>query len=264
MPGHLDYDVPETKATMRDRTVAATLAVVAFFHQSALVRAQDVPSATPAAARQAPAGPPPPLDGRPSDPARPEGSGSAALAVLFGAGLPFNGLTYGLGAGAQLQTSLGHVAIAGALFIYSGDEKNITYGPVPGFSIKGGRQQYNSLPIFLVGDGGYAFSINAGALRSAIKPFVSTGVMALHIATSGVYGDADQTQFKFCLGWGVAYRVRLGDRLAVGLQYRMYPNLGDDHIDFGSPSKNEIPHGFSTSIFYHAITTEIAYRIGGP
>jgi hypothetical protein len=186
-----------------------------------------------------------------------------SLSGLAGAGLPFNGMTYGAGVGVEASMSLGNWALAAGLLVYRGDEIKIDYGDLTSFGVKGGQQKYDSLPVFVVVDGGYGFHIDPGRLRSTFTPFVSAGALGLDVSTSGVYGSNNQLKVEPCLGWGVSYRVEISARVSIGLQYRMYPSLGDTNVDFGDASKNQIPHGFSTSIFYNALATELGYRFGG-
>jgi hypothetical protein len=187
------------------------------------------------------------------------GEPRATISFLGGMSIPIKGLNYNAGIGVRGGVNLGKFYVGGMLAVHQGDAKTITYGPVSLLGIPGGPQWYSSLPIFLVADGGYSIGIQLGQLSTVLTPYVSAGALVFNMQSSGVYGNSSIAPIYAVIGGGLSYGIALGPRYLFGLHMRMY-NTGDASFTFGDRSKNQFEHGFSTSIFYSAIYTELSYR----
>ena len=181
------------------------------------------------------------------------------VSVIAGASIPINGLVYNGGIGIRAGAHVGNFYLGGMVAVHQGDTQAITYGSVPTLGIPGGLQTYNSLPLFLVADGGYTLTIPIGGLATTFTPYVSMGLLAIILNTSGAYGDSSITNSNFVIGGGFSYRVPVVERYSVGIHYRMY-NVGDTTFSYGNLSEGTVEHGFSTSIFYAAFYGELAYH----
>ena len=181
----------------------------------------------------------------------------AEVSVITGYALPIKGLNYNLGVGVRGGVVLGPLYVGAMVAVHQGDDKHITYGPDT--LDNGGKQDYASLAVFATADVAYQLQIPLGARRSTLAPFVSAGLLAIPMGSSGVYGDSSITNSYLVVGGGVSYSVDLNARYAVGLHVRVY-DTGDTSFDFGDLSQNTHQHGFSTSIFYAAAYLESTLR----
>lgn len=171
------------------------------------------------------------------------------------------GLDYGAGFGVQGGAMLNKFYVGGLLARHQGSKTRINYGRVSNLGINGGAQDYKWSCLFLAADAGYRLSIfNTGSISAALMPYISSGLGIVNMKSSGVYGQPDNVvDKKIRFGGGAAYKVLFGDRFSVGLNYRVYAPV-DAAFDFGS-GRNEIPHGFSTGLYYYAFFSEFSYRL---
>jgi hypothetical protein len=199
-------------------------------------------------------------DGRPSQPAQAPvvpAAHSGEISVIMGYALPIKGLNYKLGFGVRGGIDLGHFYLGGMVAIHQGDDKHISYGPSS--LDNGGKQDYSSLAVFATVDAAYRLELPLGARRTTLSPFLSAGLLAIPMSSSGVYGATSITNTYLVLGGGASYSVDISDLYAVGLHVRVY-DTGDTSFDFGDLSQNQHQHGFSTSIFYAAAYLESTFR----
>jgi hypothetical protein len=182
---------------------------------------------------------------------------SAAAAV--GHAMPADALAYGFGAGLKGTAGIGLLHAGAGLLFHAGDETSIEYGPVDALGIEGGKQEYASAPLFLLLDAGLRLELTIGDRTTMFAPFLSAGLLLVNMSTSGPYGEASTAGSRFAIGWGLLYRVPLLGPVSLGVEYRMYP-IGDGEFEFGDSSANEVAHGFSTSLFFHALFLEASYR----
>lgn len=181
------------------------------------------------------------------------------VSVIVGASIPINGLVYNGGIGIRAGAHFGKFYVGGMLAVHQGDTKTIVWGPVPALGIQGGPQTYDSLPLFVVADGGYTLTIPLGGRATTFTPYLSAGLLAIILDSAGAYGESSTTNAYFVIGGGFSYRVPVADRYSVGIHYRMY-NVGDTSFEYGNLSEGTVEHGFSTSIFYAAFYGELAYH----
>jgi hypothetical protein len=175
-----------------------------------------------------------------------------------GYAIPVNGLRYGVGAGFKAGMNLDKLYLGAAIAGYMGDKKSIRYGAVPSLGIQSGKQDYKSAGLYLAADIGYNIGIPIRRTTTILQPYGCAGLMLIPIVSSGVYGDSNTVLSKFTPGFGFVYRVPITERLSVGLDYRQY-FLGDAEFDFGD--SGEIPHGFSTSIWFGAFSADLSFRL---
>lgn len=178
-----------------------------------------------------------------------------AGAVSFA--IPIHGMSYGVGGGLRAGVDFHHVYLGATFLMHRGDSVDIGWGST--FFSKEGEQHYRTLPWFLVAEAGYAIQIPIAGLRTELVPFFSLGAAFVHVSTTGVYGKDSITDSHLAIGWGLDYRVSFAEPWSLGIGYRMYP-LGAAHFSFGDLSAGTYEHGFSTSIFYHSVLAEAAYR----
>ncbi|WP_437985167.1 hypothetical protein [Sorangium sp. So ce117] len=181
------------------------------------------------------------------------------LGVISGYSIPENAMTYAVGLGLRGSVQLSHVHVGATVLLHEGDTVDIVYGGISSLGIWGGGQSYKTLPLFLLAEAGYAIEIPLGALKTELVPFFSLGTALIFMRTSGVYGDNALTDVHLAIGGGIDYRVLLNGPWSLGVDYRMYP-LGDASFTFGDLSAGTIEHGYSTSVFYHALFVEGGYR----
>jgi hypothetical protein len=184
----------------------------------------------------------------------------ATISFIAGMSIPITGLNYNAGIGVRGGANLGKFYLGGLLALHQGDAKTITYGPVSSLGIPGGAQHYSSLPIFLVADGGYNIGIPLGRLSTVLTPYLCVGAVVMNMQSSGVYGDSTITPIYAVVGGGFSYDIAVGARYSIGIHTRVF-NTGDTDFKFGDLSKHQYEHGFSTSIFYAAVYTELSYRL---
>lgn len=220
------------------RKVAFALFVAAFVGMSGSgARAQEAPP--PAAA--------PPQDS----------TGKLLIAALAGHAIPVNGMEWGIGVGLRAGTRVGAIWIGGTAALYAGDSVDIDWGST--VLADGGRQYYTTLPIFVVGEVGYAFDFHPGPLELQLTPHLDLGAAFISAASHGEYGGDDSTlDGRLAWGWGLTGRAFLDRHWALGVDYRMLP-LGDADFDFNEGEVNS--HGYSTSVFFHGLSFELAYRL---
>lgn len=171
------------------------------------------------------------------------------------------GLDYGAGFGVQAGANLNKFYVGGVLARHQGSKTRINYGRVSNLGINGGAQDYKWTCLFFAADAGYRLTLlKAGNISAVLMPYISSGLGIINMKTSGVYGEGDNVvDKKIRFGGGAAYQVSFGDRFSVGLNYRVYAPV-DAAFDFGS-RRNEIPHGFSTGLYYYAFFSEFSYRL---
>ena len=243
----------------------------------ALVFLLSALSAVPAAAD--PAGPgfapttaaaPVPPAGRPSPPAIVEASAPAdvlvqhpwSMSVIAGSSIPINGLNYNEGIGVRAGVHVGagkleHIYLGGILAAHAGDSKTIGW-PSTVFN-NAGDQHYHSHPLFLAADAGYSFEIPIGTLDTVLTPCVSAGLLVIGMDTDGVFGTTSITNTYGVIGFAASWDVGFSDRFYAGVHYRIF-NAGDTSFSFGDYAQNTYQHGFSTSVFYYALYSELGYR----
>jgi hypothetical protein len=203
-------------------------------------RAQPPPAATEAGAKRDP------LSERPG-----------SVEVLAGSAIAIHGVNYNLGVGVRAGAHLAHFYLGGMLAVHQGDTKTIAWGPTA-FS-NGGDQKYTSHPFFFAADAGYTFDIPIGSVDTLLTPCLSGGLLLMTMDTSGVYGSSSIAKTYGLLGLGASYGVLLDQRVYLGAHFRMY-DTGDTTFDFGNLAQGTYEHGFSTSIFYYALYSELGYR----
>jgi hypothetical protein len=181
-----------------------------------------------------------------------------SLGPYVGYAIPINGLRYNMGAGFRAGMNFNNLYLGVALAGYTGDKKSIRYGAVPSLGIQSGRQEYKSAAVNLAADIGYDIVIPIAGSRTVLQPYFTAGLMVIPITSSGVYGDNTAVLSKFSPGAGFVYRIPINERMSAGLDYRMY-FLGDAEFDFGD--SGEIPHGFSTSIWFGAFSADLSFRL---
>jgi hypothetical protein len=185
-----------------------------------------------------------------------------SVSVVAGSSIPINGLNYNEGIGVRggihvATNKLKHVYLGGILAVHAGDSKTIGWGPTQ-FS-NGGDQHYNSHPLFVAADAGYSFQIPVGTLDTVLTPCLSAGVMVIGMDTDGVYGTTSITNTYGVVGFAASWDVNFNSRFYAGAHYRLY-NTGDTSFSFGDLAQGTYQHGFSTSVFYYALYSELGYR----
>jgi hypothetical protein len=170
------------------------------------------------------------------------------------------GLDYGSGFGVQAGTILNKFYVGGMLARHQGDEIKINYGGISNLGIKGGEQNYTWACAFLVADAGYRLPVlKTDKISAVLMPYISSGLGIINMKTSGVYGQGDNVVDKrLRFGGGAAYQASFGEHFSVGFNYRVYAP-SDVSFEFGNGG-NEIPHGFSTGVYYYAFFSEFSYR----
>ena len=251
----------------RAHILASVAAAASLLTIQPLARGQDAPD-PPASPRAAPPSPPSTLP-----PAAPP-SAQAATAdveekgdplqrhpwsaeVLLGSSFAINGLNYNVGGAVRVGVNLRHVYLGGFAALHQGDTKTITWGP-DAFS-NGGDQKYSSHPFFFAADAGYSFTLPIGAVESVLTPCLSGGLLLITMDTSGVYGSSSIAKTYGIVGFGASYDLLFGARFFVGAHFRLY-DTGDTSFKFGDASQGTYQHGFSTSIFYYALYSELGLR----
>jgi hypothetical protein len=210
----------------------------------------SVPAPSPPAAAQAAA-----ADlGEDSDPLRRH---PWSADVLLGSSFAIKGLNYNFGAAARVGVNLRHVYLGGFAALHQGDNKKISWGP-DAFS-SGGDQKYSSHPLFFAADAGYSFVLPIGSLDSVFTPCLSGGLLLITMDTSGVYGSSSIVNTYGIFGFGVSEDLLFGERFFAGVHFRLY-DTGDTSFEFGNLSQGTYQHGFSTSIFYYALYSELGLR----
>jgi hypothetical protein len=211
----------------------------------------------PAVAADPVAGPPPATE-TPAPATPPVPTHGITLTALAGSSIPINGVNYNAGIGVKAGIHFGHVYVGGMLAVHQGDTKSINWGAVPALGYQAGTQTYSSVPIVTAADLGYRIDIPIAGLQTSLMPYVSAGLIATFMSSSGVYGDSSIVNTDPVIGGGLAVSVPIGSRLALGLHSRTY-NVGDTSFHFGNASQGTYEHGFSTSIFYTAFYSELSY-----
>jgi hypothetical protein len=181
------------------------------------------------------------------------------LSLISGTSITSEALSYGIGVGVKAGLSLNKVYVGIATAVYTGENTTIRYGAVPSLGIQSGTQKYDSGPKLIMIDGGYDIKLAGDEKLSCIfTPYLSTGLVSINMRSSGVYGESKVTDSRLAFGGGLMVNVLFGSNFSFGLEQRMYP-IGDAEFTFGEGS-GEIDHGFSTSVFYAALHTVVAYR----
>jgi hypothetical protein len=185
-----------------------------------------------------------------------------SIALIAGTSIPINGLNYNEGLGVRAGANVAvrqfeHVYVGGVVTAHAGDSLSITWGPDA--IQKGGVQYYTSHPGFVAADIGYSFAFSLGRIETVLTPCLSAGLMLIEMDTNGTYGSTSIVNAYGIIGFAASYDLLLGKHFFVGAHYRMY-DTGDTTFQFGNLSNNTYEHGFSTSVFYYALFSELGYR----